>query len=39
VIGWTANDAAQWEALTTIGIDGLCTDHIGELAAASLQVR
>lgn len=39
VIAWTANDPAQWDALTNLGVDGICTDHIGELAAASLQLR
>ncbi|MFN2635941.1 MAG: glycerophosphodiester phosphodiesterase [Gemmatimonadaceae bacterium] len=34
VIAWTANDPAQWELLTRLGVDGICTDNIGELAAA-----
>jgi len=32
VIAWTANDPAQWEVLYALGIDGLCTDRIAELA-------
>jgi glycerophosphoryl diester phosphodiesterase len=39
VIAWTANDPGQWETLTELGVDGLCTDRVGELAAASLQLR
>ena len=35
VIAWTANDSAQWSFLRRIGADGICTDHIGELTAAS----
>ena len=33
VIAWTANDARQWSSLTALGIDGICTDRIGELEA------
>jgi glycerophosphoryl diester phosphodiesterase len=33
VIAWTANDAAQWEALHDLGVDAICTDRIAELAA------
>lgn len=33
VIAWTANDTAQWQALRSLGIDGICTDRIGELKA------
>ncbi|HEV7387238.1 MAG TPA: glycerophosphodiester phosphodiesterase [Gemmatimonadaceae bacterium] len=32
VIAWTANDAEQWETLRRIGVDGICTDLIAELA-------
>lgn len=33
VIAWTANDTAQWQALRSLGADGICTDRIGELKA------
>lgn len=33
VIAWTANDPAQWDHLRSIGVDAICTDRIGELAA------
>ena len=33
VIVWTANDANQWETLSRIGVDGICTDRIAELGA------
>jgi glycerophosphoryl diester phosphodiesterase len=32
VIAWTANDSAQWETLYALGVDGICTDRIAELA-------
>ena len=32
VIAWTANDAEEWETLKRIGVDGICTDRIAELA-------
>jgi glycerophosphoryl diester phosphodiesterase len=32
VIAWTANDPSQWKKLYSIGVDGLCTDSIAELA-------
>ena len=32
VIAWTANDPAQWKTLKRIGVDGICTDRIAELA-------
>jgi glycerophosphoryl diester phosphodiesterase len=32
VIAWTANDSDQWKTLRAIGVDGICTDRIGELA-------
>ena len=36
VIAWTANDPERWSELSELRVDGLCTDHIGKLAAASL---
>ena len=27
------NDPAEWETLRAIGVDAICTDRIGELAA------
>jgi glycerophosphoryl diester phosphodiesterase len=39
VIAWTTNDPAQWEVLYALGIDGLCTDRIAELATYSWYVR
>jgi len=35
VIAWTANELSQWERLYAIGVDGLCTDRIAELATFS----
>jgi glycerophosphoryl diester phosphodiesterase len=32
VIAWTADDAAQWQTLRLIGVDGICTNRIAELA-------
>ena len=32
VIAWTANDVEQWETLRRIGVDGICTDRIADLA-------
>lgn len=32
VIAWTANQPGHWEALYALGVDGLCTDRIAELA-------
>ena len=32
VIAWTANEAEQWETLRRMGVDGICTDLIAELA-------
>ena len=32
VIAWTANDAEHWKTLRRIGVDGICTDLIAELA-------
>lgn len=35
VIAWTANEPSQWERLYAIGVDGICTDRIAELATFS----
>jgi glycerophosphoryl diester phosphodiesterase len=35
VIAWTANYESQWAALRRFGVDGICTDRIGELAATA----
>ncbi len=35
VIAWTANDSTHWPFLRAIGVDGICTDRIGDLAAAA----
>ncbi|MEA2762567.1 MAG: glycerophosphoryl diester phosphodiesterase [Gemmatimonadaceae bacterium] len=35
VIAWTANEPSEWRRLRAIGVDGLCTDRIAELAAFS----
>jgi glycerophosphoryl diester phosphodiesterase len=35
VIAWTANEPSEWKRLQAIGVDGLCTDRISELAAFS----
>jgi glycerophosphoryl diester phosphodiesterase len=32
VIAWTANEPEHWETLRRIGVDGICTDLIAELA-------
>ncbi len=34
VIAWTANNDYQWKSLRELGVDGICTDRIGDLAAA-----
>ena len=39
VIAWTANDPTRWKELASLGIDGVCSDRIGELAAANIQLR
>jgi glycerophosphoryl diester phosphodiesterase len=36
VIAWTSNDANLWETLNELGVDGICTDRIAELATWSL---
>jgi glycerophosphoryl diester phosphodiesterase len=28
MIAWTANSRTQWESLSALGVDGICTDHI-----------
>ncbi len=33
VVAWTSNDPAEWKTLSAIGVDAICTDRIGELAA------
>jgi glycerophosphoryl diester phosphodiesterase len=33
VVAWTSNDPADWQTLRAIGVDAICTDRIGELAA------
>jgi glycerophosphoryl diester phosphodiesterase len=35
VIAWTANEPSQWVRLYEIGVDGICTDNIAELATFS----
>ena len=35
VIAWTANDSSQWSSLRRLGVDGICTDNIGDLAATA----
>jgi glycerophosphoryl diester phosphodiesterase len=32
VIAWTSDDPEQWETLSRLGIDGICTNRIAELA-------
>ena len=32
VIAWTANDPSQWRRLHAMGVDGVCSDRIAELA-------
>ena len=39
VIAWTANQPTQWESLYALGVDGICTDRIAELATYSWQGR
>ena len=39
VIAWTANEPTQWKALYALGVDGICTDRIAELATFSWKVR
>lgn len=39
VIAWTANEPAQWDRLYAMGVGGICTDRIAELATYSWQLR
>ncbi|HEV7837468.1 MAG TPA: glycerophosphodiester phosphodiesterase [Gemmatimonadaceae bacterium] len=39
VIAWTANEPSQWDALYALGVDGICTDRIAELATYDWQLR
>jgi glycerophosphoryl diester phosphodiesterase len=39
IIAWTANEPTQWDALHALGVDGICTDRIAELATHSWQER
>ena len=32
VIAWTSDNADQWKTLNQLGVDGICTDRIAELA-------
>jgi glycerophosphoryl diester phosphodiesterase len=32
VIAWTSDDPRQWESLAALGVDGICTNRIAELA-------
>jgi glycerophosphoryl diester phosphodiesterase len=34
VIAWTSDDPDQWKSLLDLGVDGICTNLIGELATA-----
>jgi glycerophosphoryl diester phosphodiesterase len=36
IIAWTSDEAEQWDALNEIGVDGICTNRIAELATWSL---
>jgi len=35
VIAWTADDPDQWKSLKRMGVDGICTNRIAELATFS----
>ncbi len=39
VIVWTSNDPSQWNTLYALGVDGICTDRIAELATYDWRVR
>jgi glycerophosphoryl diester phosphodiesterase len=39
VIAWTSDDADEWTALNELGVDGICTNRIAELATWSLSLR
>lgn len=32
-IAWTCNDVAVWDQLIELGVDGICTDRIGDLVS------
>lgn len=32
VIAWTSNDPEEWQIMREIGVDGICSDEIAELA-------
>ncbi len=36
VIVWTANNPSDWKRLEKLGVDGVCTDRINDLAALKL---
>ena len=36
VIAWTSDDVDQWETLSGMGVDGICTNRIAELVTWSL---
>jgi glycerophosphoryl diester phosphodiesterase len=36
VIAWTSDDVDQWETLSGLGVDGICTNRIAELVTWSL---
>lgn len=36
VIAWTSDDVDQWEMLSGLGVDGICTNRIAELATWAL---
>jgi glycerophosphoryl diester phosphodiesterase len=36
VIAWTSDEVEQWDALNDMGVDGICTNRIAELATWSL---
>lgn len=36
VIAWTADEAEEWDALIGMGVDGICTNRIAELATWGL---
>ena len=35
VIAWTSDEADQWKSLSQLGVDGICTNRIAELATFS----
>ena len=36
VIAWTSDEAEEWDALSGMGVDGICTNRIAELATWGL---